>query len=77
MVDGLRDGTGPRGEMVAMMDRLPDNPLILVNWMLELKEVPAGTVKDAGLAEIVKSTTWTGIWNEWVREPLVAATITV
>ncbi len=56
-VDELREGMGPEGETVAVRDRLPESPLTLVKEMLELEEVPAGIDKDAGLAEIVKSTT--------------------
>ncbi len=62
-VDGLRDGVGPEGEMVAVRDRLPDNPLRLVNMMLELEAVPPGMIKEIGLAEIEKSITWTVIWT--------------
>ncbi len=63
-VEELREGMGPEGEIVAVRDRLPESPLTLVKEMLELEEVPAGTDKDPGLAEIVKSTTWTVTWTE-------------
>ncbi len=63
-VNGLRVGTGPDGEMLAVSDRLPVSPLILVKDIVELEDVPAGTDRDPGLAEIVKSTTWTVTWTE-------------
>ncbi len=61
-VVGLREGLGPEGEMVAVRDKVPDSPLTLVKVMLELEEVPGGTDRGAGLAETVKSSTWTLTW---------------
>ncbi len=62
-VDGLRDGVGPEGEMVAARDTPPDSPLRLVNAMVELEEVPLGMISEIGLAEIEKSTTCTVTWT--------------
>ncbi len=76
-VAGLRDDVGPEGDTVAVRDRLPVSPLTLVRVMLELDDVPGGTVRELVLAEIVKSTTCTVAWIEWEREPLVAVTVTV
>ncbi len=59
MVDGFRDATGPDGETVAATDRVPVRPLMPVSVMVELDAVPAGMDKVLGLADIVKSTTWT------------------
>ncbi len=62
-VVGLRDGLGPEGEMVAVRNRVPDSLLTLVRVMLELEEVPGGMDREAGLAETVKSSTWTLTWT--------------
>ena len=57
--DGLRDGVGPEGEMVAARDTLPESPLRLVKAMLKLEEVPPGMIREIGVAEIEKSTSRT------------------
>ncbi len=64
IVDALREETGPEGEMVEARERLPDSSLTLVRTRLEMEEAPGGTDREAGLAEIVKSTTWTMTWTE-------------
>ena len=63
-LDGLRDGTGPEGETVAVRERLPARPLMLVREMVELEEVPARPDTTLGLADIEKSTMWTVTWTE-------------
>lgn len=62
-VEGLRDVVGPDGEMVAVRDRLADNPLTLVKATVELEEEFGGMDRDAGLAEIAKSMTCTVTWR--------------
>ncbi len=63
-VVGLRDERGPEGETVVVRERLPVRPLILVKEIVELEEVPARSDREPGLAEILKSTTWTVTWIE-------------
>ncbi len=75
---GLSDTVGPdEGEMVAVRDRLPDNPLMLVMVMLEFEDPPGDTEMEVGVAEIAKSTTWTVTWIVCESEPLVAVMVTV
>ncbi len=74
---GFREVMSPEGETAAVSDRLPERPFRLVRVTVELPEEPAGTEVKAGLAEIVKSTTWTINWRGCVRDPLEAMTVTV
>src|SRR5437867_12878723 len=76
-VNGLRDKVSPVGETVGVRDRFPDSPLTLVRIMFELEEVPAGTDMKLGLADIMKPTTRTMTWTEWLREPIAPVTVTV
>jgi len=76
-LDGLREVVGPEGETVAVMETLPERPLMLVIVRLELDAVPIGILREPGLAEMLKSTTCTVTWTECVREPLVAVMVTV
>ncbi len=64
IVDALRKETTPEGETVEVRESLPDSQLTVVRTRLELEEAPGGTEREAGLAEIAKSTTWTVTWSE-------------
>ena len=59
MVDGFREIVGPDGETVALSETLPESPLMLAMVIVEFPVTPGGAVRVAGLAETVKSTTWT------------------
>ena len=76
-VNGFSDVVGPEGETLAVRDTLPDSPFTLDKVMLEFAEVPGGVESKFGLAEIVKSTTWTVTWIVCESEPLVAVMVTV
>ena len=56
-LDGLREAVGPDGETVTVMDILPERPFILVSVRLELDAVPAGMLREPGVAEMLKSST--------------------
>jgi hypothetical protein len=57
---------------------VPENPLMLVNVIAALAELPIVTVRLDGFAEIVKSpVTVTGTVSVCTRLPLVPVTVTV
>ena len=60
-VDGFNDTDDPDGDTVVLSETLPDSPLMLDKVMVEFADVPGGAVSELGLAETVKSTTWTVI----------------
>jgi len=55
---------------------VPEKPFRLDKLMVEVPVDPATMPTDAGLAEIVKSATFTVIKVEWVIVPFVADTVT-
>ena len=65
----------PAGED-GVRETVPVKPLRLVSVMVDVVEVPASMVGEAGLADIENSETLTVIVAEWVRVPLVALTAT-
>jgi hypothetical protein len=76
-VEGFTVSEGPDGDTVALIETLPDNPLMLVSVMVEFADVPGEAVSEPGLREIEKSTTCTITCIEWVRDPLVPVIVTV
>jgi len=60
----------------AFRDIVPEKPFRLARLMVEVPVEPATMPTDAGLAEILKSATFTVIKVEWVNVPFVADTVT-
>ncbi len=56
---------------------VPVNPSSPWNVTLDVAEDPSARLREEGLAEMLKSTTFTVIVIEWVAEPLIAVTISV
>jgi len=67
----------PVGLTVSARFTVPANPSRLVSVSVVWLEEPAARLRDAGLAEMLKSETLTDIWTELVMEPLVALMVTV
>jgi hypothetical protein len=69
---------GLRLHAALLTDKLtiPLNPLSAVTAIVEVAVPPVDVTED-GLALTAKSTTWKAAAAEWVREPLVAVTVTL
>ena len=61
---GLRAGAGPDGETDADRNIVFEKPLMLPRLIEAVPVCPAGTVREAGLALMLKSTTLTVITTE-------------
>jgi hypothetical protein len=75
---GLKEVVGPEGETVAARDTSLANPLEGTKVIVEVPVFPALIVKEAGLAERVKSggggVMVTPTVTEWNETPLIPAT---
>ena len=72
----LRDAVMPTGDD-RVRETVPEKLLRLVSVIVDVPEVPASMVEEAGEADIENSETLTVMVVEWVRVPLVALTVTV
>ncbi len=76
-VVGLRVAVMLTDEGVAVRIRLPENIFRLVSVMVDVVELPADKLTDAGLAVMLKSPTLTSTCIVWTCVPLVPVTVTV
>ncbi len=74
---GFRDPVGPDGERDVERLTVPAKPSRLARLTVDVAEAPGERVNEAGLAEMLKSTTMTVTADVCVREPLVPVTVTV
>lgn len=74
---GFCERVRPLGELPSLSVTVPVNPLILVTVAADTLEVPTGTLRSVGVAEMVKSVTRTVTLTTWVKEPDVPVTVTV
>ncbi len=74
-----RDSVAVRPEeLVSVRETVPGKPFWPVTVMVKVPGVPASSVREPGLEEMVKSTTWTVIRPVvWTRGPLVPVTVRV
>ena len=54
---GFKDAVGADGETVAVRVTVPENPLMLADWICDVPDAPLLIVTDVGLDESEKSTT--------------------
>jgi hypothetical protein len=76
-VAGLMEAVSPVGVTDVVRLTMPLKPATLSTVIDEVPELPAWMFTVVGLAEIVKSPTWTVTVAVWDREPLVAVMVTV
>ncbi len=67
----------PLGELASVTVNVPENPLMLVNVIVELPELPTGTLTVPGEAETEKSITFTVRATACDRELEVPVIVTV
>ncbi len=61
---GFNDAVGPDGKNVAVRVTVPENPLMLADWICDVPDAPLLTVTDVGRDDSEKSTTLTITWTE-------------
>ncbi len=75
---GLTEAERPVGDdTTEVIATVPEKPLMLASDIVEVLGMPTTTLRLEGLAEIVKSTTFTATVAEWESDPLVPCTVTV
>ena len=77
MLVGERVQVRPAGETVDVRATVPVNPFTGANVIVEVTAVPEFVDTLVGLAVTVKSRMSTVTVAEWIREPLVPATVRV
>ncbi len=73
----LKDTPRPPGKDVAVRRTSPENPFWPARVTRDTLDEPAGIVSEAGLADTVKSTTWTVTTAEWNTPKLIPVTVTL
>ncbi len=73
----LKVSLGLLDEQTAERDTVPVKPAMLARLMVMVPELPAARLREAGVADRLKSWTLTVIVTECVDEPLVPVTVTV
>lgn len=72
----LTEAERPDDDTLVVSATTPVKPLMLARVIVDVLDAPATTFILEGLAEIVKSTTFTATVTEWESDPLVLCTVT-